>query len=1076
MKTRRAAKTTTENGTPSVNGSAEDDQSRRGSLDDLRPITSYSNGSQLSAKSRRLSEASLPTETPNNDRNGFHPPEQAMSPKIESMPSSPVQETDTPSRKRKRSPSSDVQQPSTPQALETVVDTSFENNDVSPSYADDVDTVDVVPLDDLSDREVSSSQGSSRSEAIDVDQKMVDAPSVDVTPAISDPVSPATSESDSQGDMPLAKPLNAALEVIAREAEQDAEEVVEDVDEADDVDDQVRSDDDGRPRRGRFGGRRRARHPIPHVEAALQRQSTLKTAYRAIARVQKAVLAEIGQRTTDDLEADLELHTKVAEYDGVKDGLAARVEERQRHLQSQHELNMQQLKSTLESEQRVLKSRCKQQLEDLQEVRLNQLEYQFLSIARAAQLGGADAGYETENEDDVVPKPKGMGYRWKRTDALDRAYDSRSRLALETVRATDDMEKRFDMRKFLESINEEDRPEGLTGFTVMDTARRERALERREGVETTNTLANAAAEAERIASIPVIRNEEALGLQLLGDLASRPSITHSASKLAQPKRSRNSSINQTPPRPRPPPLQLQTNHAPGPTIPVEMSPRTTQAMGDRFETSMPPPMTPQQAATPFIGSPEAMRIEQHAFSPSMDGYRTHNLYELNARSSDGRPQSHAGTSAERRDDPSDQQLQQPASATFDRNRGPLRLTDQAAPLWRSYPEQSLSNRRKSEHSERPPFQFPGGSAVQRERHNFAEPRTHDGPQGPVCGKDDTLPRSHLFSRPPLWPDPSGHQVPADARQPDFRSPAGEPPRPVMGVPRSPRSRKSSISLSSAREYRPPNPHGDNQNRQKHKGSKSTFVHKSNKEERGGLPRRHWKHEQRKNDQRKLSRSIGIAGSAGSPTAGHPPYAGSPDERASHPSPWPGPPVQHSPPVPPPPPSAPYPQQHSPYGVPSQPRYAPNSHGYEYNHHHRNSFPLPPHPPPWHQPPPSPLYAVPQSQHPPPPGVPPEQLSRFAPPPPPASLGYPPLPPPPPPFTPQSAPGAYGQQFGGPPLAPAITHPGYHPSGFGHPPHDPAFAQQARQQQNHHGPRRRTVSDASHLGPKVIHYFGPNGKH
>ena len=1060
MKTRRAAKVTV-NGSPSANGSVDEDESRRGSLDDQRPVTSYSNGSQLSAKSRRLSEVSLPITTPGNALNGIYSSEENGSARSASQAFSRARQTPSPSRKRKRSSSSNPEQPPTFQAPESFVDTSFENNDASPSYEDEDDAAQVVSPEDLSDREVPASQASSQSEDMDTSRDLMTAPSLDMTPAVSGQISPVTSESASQEDLPLAKPLNAALEAAAQEAEREAADIPDDMDDADDVDEQPRSDDDGRLRRGRFGGRRRAKHPDSRVEAAMQRQATLKSTYRSIARVQKGLLAEIALRTVDDLETNPELHTEAAEYEGVTEGLDGHLEERKQRLQAQHELSLRQLKDTLESEQRVIKSKCKQQFEDMQEDQLDRLEYEILKIARAAQLDGIDAEYGTEDEDDVIPKPKGMGYRWKRTIALDSAYDSRSRLALETVRATADMEIRFNMRKLLENFNDEDKPKELGGFTVMDSARREMAKEKSEGVKTMSTLADAAARFERVSNIPIIPNEKALGLQMLGDLATRPSITNAAPASIRTKHSRGSLINHTPPGPRPPHLQLNTDYGSSP-IPLVMSPRTTLAMGDRFDTSMPPPMTPRQNATAFIRSPETLRPDQPAPSPAMKAHRRNSLQQQPPSGSESRPQSQNGPLSEHKDSLSATQTQQQPERVFDGNRASFQAEERRNdhPLWRAYPlgQPPDTHRRASSASDRPPFSFLGGPPMRNERQINADPRLREIQETQSKVKDERSPRSHLYGRPLQWKDPLSQPGAADAKQNIQRSPIGEPPRPVMGAPRSPRSRNPSLSLS-VHDFRPGYQQEDNQQHQKHKGgTKGNYLPKSSKGDRGGVSRRKWK----AGDHGTHSRSVGKSGSAESPTAAPSSYAGSPVERAAPPAPWQGPPLtQHSTLGPPAPPAAHH-QQHSPYGPPPSPYYPASQQGYDY-YQHRNSFPPLPPPPGWNQPPLSPLYAIPQSQpqHPPPPGVPPEQYARFPPPPPPGPPSYQPPPPLHTTQPPLSASGSYGHQFGGPPLAPATTNPGFHPPGFrpAHPP--PAFAQQAQQQQqSNYGPRRRTQSDVT----------------
>ena len=1070
MTTRRAAKTGPVNGSPSYNDSTGDDESRRGSLDNLRPVTSYSNESQISAKSRRPSEISVTVTTPPvSHMNGLWSSEQKESSKSKSKPLSPVEQTPSPSRKRKRSSSTPPEQASF-EGTNSIFDASFENYDGMQTYEDDVDAgkeadaVDVIMQDDLSDREAPESQASSESGEVVQGNTMMMAPSMDVTPAVSEPVSPVTSESNSQEGSALAKPLGAALEEVAHAAQyeryeqDDVLDVAEDADDADDGDEQARSDDDARPRRGRFGGRRRAKHPIPKVERAMQRQAELKSAYRAIARAQKAVLAEIAQRTIDDLETNPGLHMEALEYEGVKSRLDNAYEERRSHLQAQHELNADQLNQTLEAEQRTLKSRCKRQLEDLQEEQLDRLEYEIICIARAAQLDGIDTNYETEDEDEVIQKPKGMGYRWKRTDALDGIYDSRSRLGLETVLATADLERRFEMRKLLESLDEDDKPKELRGFTVMDPALREMAIEKRHSLRNTNTLAEAAAEIERIDKIPVIPNEQAHGLQLLGDLASRPSIGNSAPPPSRSKGSRDSLVGQTRPRPKPYPLQLQTNYGPG-AIPVEMSPRTTQALGDRFDTSMPPPMTPRQGTSAtLVRSPEATRTEFPIPSPTMNTPRFNSLQQPLVKQPESRPGSRSTPYSEFNNAFSEH-MHQFSERRADNSAAPFRVEERPNdhPLWREYPSDQppVAARRASINSDRPPFRFPGDLPRRNDRPSDHGQRPEEARQTHDTIKNESSPYHPPYRRPIQWPDHFNQTSAQDARHHDQTSEGGEPRGSLLDMPRSPRSRQSSMTFS-VHDFRLDNPYGNSQDRQRLKSIRGgSQPHKTSKAERNGLPRRHWMNKQK--------RSIDKSGPAGSPTTASSSYAGSPVERVPAPAPWSGPPL-HSP-LGPPPPTATY-QQSSPYTY-GPPHYPPSQQGAEY-YQHRNSFPPAPPAPAsiWNQPSHSNLYAVP---HPPPPGVPPEQYNRYAPPPPP---GYQHPPPPPSPH-PQSAPGSYGQQFGGPPIAPAT--PGYHAIGFrpAHPP--PAFAQQAQQQQqnNNVGNRRRTQSDVSNV-PTFRSWNPPSG--
>lgn len=1074
MTTRRAAKTTTFNGSDSINGSMEDETSRRGSLDDLRPLTSHSNGSQVSAKSRRLSELSATNVTHDNQMNGIHSShslshsQERREGRSRSKPVSSVVQTPSPSRKRKRSTSTSPPQPQSAQPPGSVESTSFENYHSGLTFADDEDTVDVVRPADLSDRERPPSQESfdSEAEAARHDVVMGEA-SIDATPAVSEPVSPATSESHSQEDA-LTKPLDAALEKVIQTSkdEQDEQDELDEADDAADAGDEIeveevdevdeQADEDGRPRRGRFGGRRRAKHPNPKVEKAMQRQAELKSAYRAIARAQKAVLAEIAQRTIDDLETNPQLHLQAIEYQGVNSGLDKAYARRRNQLQSQQTLNVQQLDRTLESEQQMLRMIYTERLAELKEEMLVNLEHEMLLIARKAQLDENATHYETEDEDDVVPKPKRTGYRWSRSGAIESVFDSRSRVTLETMRATADMEGRFNMHQMLKELDDEDKLENLPGFTVMDSNRRDIAEHKRLSLLNTNVLAAAAAK-RKLEDESIIPNEQAYGLQILGELAQRPSIALSvAPPPPRSKGSREFLVDQTPPRPMPPHLHLQTSYGPN-HIPVEMSPRTTQAMGDRFDTTMPPPLTPRQTATSFARSPDAMRTEFPAMSPSVHAPRLNGASFR--RLSDSRPDSRRGPYFGHVDSPADRPGQH-----FERRPGiPLspfhadeRRNDIAG--WREYPgdHPPASARRTSFNNERTSFTFSRGVIEGGERGRNSDPRVGDKPGNSDAIKNESSPFHPLYRRPPYWLEPLRQPDAPDAKQHDAKSPDVDAPpgwRPLMSapMPRSPPHSRNASQTLSVHDRRRDSESGESQ-QQKAKAFEGKFRHKTNKDERGGLPRRHWSR-----GHKTLSRSFDKPGSAGSPTTASASFAGSPVERP--PAPWQGPhPPQHSP-IGPPPPTAMYQPPSMPYGPP-HPQYSPGPASHDF-YQHRNSFPPLPQQAPasiWNQPQ-SHLYAVPQSAHPPPPGVPPEQYSRFAPPPPPGYQPSPHLPPPPTPH-PQSAPGSYGHQFGGQPLAPATANPSFHPPGIKPPQPPPAFAQQAQQQGGGFANRRRATSDAN----------------
>ena len=80
----------------------------------------------------------------------------------------------------------------------------------------------------------------------------------------------------------------------------------------------------------------------------------------------------------------------------------------------------------------------------------------------------------------------------------------RSRPMLEIRRATVDMEGRFDMHRMLKDLEDEDKAEAESRFTVMDSAHRDMADHKRLSVRNTEVLAAAAAKQKMI-----IPNEDA---------------------------------------------------------------------------------------------------------------------------------------------------------------------------------------------------------------------------------------------------------------------------------------------------------------------------------------------------------------------------------------------------------------------------------------------------------------------------------------------------------------------------------------------------------------------------------------
>lgn len=368
-----------------------------------------------------------------------------------------------------------------------------------------------------STREFDSRDASVESSTSDV-QAVRDLPlpemSTDATPMATRQVSPATTASAAAGDLtPARTKPSKNLELTNSEDDEgdDVEPATELQDSMmenmeDDVDatryaEEYEEDDAPvqKATKRRFaGGRRRAAHSNANVEAALRRQLEIKQFYRQVTRSMKACLGELAQITLDELEAEQQHHTQVTEYDSVIAELDEQLARRKQQLQSAKRLNYEQLQQRYEAERDSRKNRCRNLLEDIKEQQLVNLEYNMLQVNRAKLRDEARAGHETEDEDGVIPRPKRTAYRFKRSNALDLRYDSRSRFTMETERRVDDLQRRTNMWEAIQAYD----PGAITTFTVMDSGAREAAEENRRNIQITSVLADAATEYDRMHNMP----------------------------------------------------------------------------------------------------------------------------------------------------------------------------------------------------------------------------------------------------------------------------------------------------------------------------------------------------------------------------------------------------------------------------------------------------------------------------------------------------------------------------------------------------------------------------------------------
>jgi len=105
----------------------------------------------------------------------------------------------------------------------------------------------------------------------------------------------------------------------------------------------------------RLPGRRRAPHADPQVEAKLRRQLELKVAYRAVAKAQKLVLAELARRTAEELEANIEAHKNYEEYEEITEQLELRLNQRLQILQSFFDEEEARLKRIMLAQEHIIK-------------------------------------------------------------------------------------------------------------------------------------------------------------------------------------------------------------------------------------------------------------------------------------------------------------------------------------------------------------------------------------------------------------------------------------------------------------------------------------------------------------------------------------------------------------------------------------------------------------------------------------------------------------------------------------------------------------------------------------------------
>ncbi|KAK1057432.1 hypothetical protein LTR74_014185 [Friedmanniomyces endolithicus] len=1089
MTTRRRAKDGVVNDSPSTNGSNHDDHSPRGSLDENRPLSSYSLPSQTSPETpQHMNTADMTTTPAHSLIDTSLIPRPLEITEDASVSSSDGGSAVSPSRKRKRESQSP---PSTPIAQVNMAATQESELEevTAQQQSDPEDAVELINPSQLSDREESYDDADSESEGQPDEEIPVATGSLDMSPAGSAEDSPASSVSQTE-EQSTAKPLDAMVDELMPDVGDEVLPEIVDVDDLEDADEQAMTDDDDRPVVRKFGGkRRRAAHHLQGVEMRMRRQLETKKAYRVIARELKAVLAEISQRSLDQVASTVGSYVEAAENQDVKAGLDAALEKRNDLVRAQHKLNMGLLKQSFEIQEQVRRTESQFLIENARDAACDRLQHDFLMAARKAHLQDKPNNNATEDEDEIVPRPKRVAYGFKRGHAIDHVYESRSRQALETERSMKDMQCRLLMRKMLQALPEDDDEVTHPPFAVMDRTPRDAAKARSNEIDTIGMLAAAADEAERIASIPKIRNEDAHGLQLLSDLCVRPSII--VPTVAAPKINvaPEPAVHKTPPRPPPQHVASPQMNA---GISVAVSPAAHQFIRERegYEPSMPPPRTPRQSEATF-GSPFATPRGQRArASSATHPERPNGPSSIAARPQE--PEIRVEQSPARR----------PAAVHHDRTGFPPSSTPETSrhepfqpsphrPIMNSEPAKakgSTKAQRAKGVTKKSSLDLTNPTPALLEQFDAVERAPADQQRRPEPPTNGHL-RSLSYNGPVVVDRP---RTPTLAERPSMPhlEPSAIASRSILGTdaPELLRSRATSLSIKDE------SPASDRPPELRFQQQQPWHQKKTNKAERGGESRR------AKGRKKKEIEKVHHQPASGSATHGPRPAQSpsvpftsiqggpGPESRPWH-VPAPQQPQSRPPPsLMPPPPFA----QH--YTLPRPPVSSPPHDFHHFHEHqtqgHRNSFPpltappteYGPPPPRWNgPPPPSPLYAIPQPPHrpyqPPPPGA--EQYQPRPPPPPPLfeqqhhQHQRPPMTPPP-----LSTLITYGPQYGGPPIAPApampdprLQPPGFRPGPRNHPPaHPPAFAQQRGPE----APRRRTQSDV-HLRSSSWRSYEPGGR-
>ncbi|KAL1391895.1 hypothetical protein HDK64DRAFT_65079 [Phyllosticta capitalensis] len=368
----------------------------------------------------------------------------------------------------------------------------------------------------------------------------------------------------------------------------------------------------------RLPGRRRAPNSNPSIEADLRRQLQLKTAYRAVVKVLKPILAELADRSINDVEDEPTAHEESLHFECVQADLDRRLADRVAYLDRKRDIEKTYVETSIGKDFDVVRTEFQNVFFNLQDDYLLRCQHRALSIARAVAVEEQE-GYGSEDEDGIVPRRRGMQYKWRPTGFLDPQSDSRSRFFLETEKLwdIDQIRKKLAQERagFLQAHQEEFEDEAALnsreGFATYDADQRENAL----AIFNAATLAHAAQAVEQpeLFQMPEpLPNKEASGLMMLADaienLGSLPPVT---TEVKPTESGRNTPVvEQVPPRATATPVSSRGRRKRGPS-----AKSTPRHRGGGSATSTPLPQDDPLDATASATS-RAMSLDTDIPGPS----------------------------------------------------------------------------------------------------------------------------------------------------------------------------------------------------------------------------------------------------------------------------------------------------------------------------------------------------------------------------------------------------------------------------------------------------------------------------